>query len=196
MVVISITEILIKANEVVFIMLVVLPLSMAVLQQYMPALESGQQHIYFNRDDVIERYFRLGLQQWEILAFLMLQHGIQLSLRQLKRILSRRGLRRRNNTSDMEDVLQAIETELNESGSIVGYRGMWQRLINDHNLVTDKETVRRILKIVDPAEVELRSRHRLRRRQYRGKGPNFIWHVDGYDKLKPFGFCVHGCIDG
>ena len=76
MVVISITEILIKANEVVFIILVFLPLSMAVLQQYMPALESGQQHIYFYRDDVIERYFRLGLQQWEILAFLMLQHGI------------------------------------------------------------------------------------------------------------------------
>ena len=126
----------------------------------------------------------------------MLQHGIQLSLRQLKRILSRRGLRRRNNTSDMEDVLKAIATELNGSGSIVGYRGMWQRLINEYNLVIDKETVRRILKIVDPAGVELRSRHRLRRRQYRGKGPNFIWHVDGYDKLKPFGFCVHGCIDG
>ena len=20
--------------------------------------------------------------------------------------------------------------------------------------------------------------------------------MDGYDKLKPFGFCIHGCIDG
>jgi len=28
------------------------------------------------------------------------------------------------------------------------------------------------------------------------KGPNFIWHLDGYDKLKRFGFCIHGCIDG
>ena len=27
-------------------------------------------------------------------------------------------------------------------------------------------------------------------------GPNFIWHIDGYDKLKPYGFCVHGAIDG
>ena len=23
-----------------------------------------------------------------------------------------------------------------------------------------------------------------------------MWHVDGYDKLKPFGFPIHGCIDG
>ena len=28
------------------------------------------------------------------------------------------------------------------------------------------------------------------------KGPNFIWHVDRYDKLKTFGFNIHGCIDG
>lgn len=27
-------------------------------------------------------------------------------------------------------------------------------------------------------------------------GPNFIWHIDGYDKLKPYGFCIHGAIDG
>jgi hypothetical protein len=23
-----------------------------------------------------------------------------------------------------------------------------------------------------------------------------LWHIDGYDKLKPFGFCIHGGIDG
>ncbi|CAC5426268.1 unnamed protein product [Mytilus coruscus] len=27
-------------------------------------------------------------------------------------------------------------------------------------------------------------------------GPNYIWHMDGYDKLKPYGICIHGCIDG
>ena len=34
--------------------------------------------------------------------------------------------------------------------------------------------------------MEHRSRHRLRRRVYRSKWPNYLWHVDGYDKLKPF----------
>ncbi|KAL5506500.1 hypothetical protein EMCRGX_G008155 [Ephydatia muelleri] len=28
------------------------------------------------------------------------------------------------------------------------------------------------------------------------RGPNWCWHMDGYDKLKPFGFPIHACIDG
>ena len=28
------------------------------------------------------------------------------------------------------------------------------------------------------------------------KSPNYVWHADGMDKLKPFGFAIHGCIDG
>ena len=23
-----------------------------------------------------------------------------------------------------------------------------------------------------------------------------MWHIDGYDKLKPYGFAIHGCMDG
>ena len=28
------------------------------------------------------------------------------------------------------------------------------------------------------------------------QGPNYIWHVDAYDKLKPYGMSISGCIDG
>ena len=52
------------------------------------------------------------------------------------------------------------------------------------------------MKSLDPEGVTLRSGHKLRRRTYRSQGPNFIWHIDGYDKLKPFGFAIHGAIDG
>ena len=84
------------------------------------------------------------------------------------------------------------------SGTIIGYRTMHQRLVDHHNLVIYKESVRNILRIVDPVGVGNRSRYRLERRQYRSEGPNYImiWHTDGYDKLKPFGFCIQGCIDG
>ena len=27
-------------------------------------------------------------------------------------------------------------------------------------------------------------------------GPNFIWHIAGYYKLKRYGFGIHGAIDG
>ena len=63
-------------------------------------------------------------------------------------------------------------------------------------MVVSRETVRHALRIIDPEGVSERRRNRLRRRQYRGKGPNFLWHIDGYDKLKPFGFCVQGGING
>ena len=89
-----------------------------------------------------------------------------------------------------------MEEELRGSGSNVGYRQMTQRLVTDHRLVVGKETVPELLKILDPEGVELRASHRLKRRQYITKGPNHLWHIDGYDKLKPFGFCIHGAIDG
>lgn len=73
---------------------------------------------------------------------------------------------------------------------------MHQRLINRHSLVTTWEVVQHVLRVFDPEGVEHRSQHRLRRRIYRCKGPNYLRHIDGYDKLKPFGFCIHGAIDG
>ena len=28
------------------------------------------------------------------------------------------------------------------------------------------------------------------------QGPDYVWHLDGYDKLTPYGFPIHACIDG
>ena len=52
------------------------------------------------------------------------------------------------------------------------------------------------LKQLDPDGSVNRSTRKLKCRQYQNQGPNFCWHLDGYDKLKPFGFPIHGCIDG
>lgn len=41
-----------------------------------------------------------------------------------------------------------------------------------------------------------RKRRKLHRRRYFSPGPHFVWHIDGYDKIKPFGFGISGCIDG
>jgi hypothetical protein len=42
----------------------------------------------------------------------------------------------------------------------------------------------------------MRKQHKLKRRVYQNPGPNAVWHADGYDKLKPYDFAIHGCIDG
>jgi hypothetical protein len=36
----------------------------------------------------------------------------------------------------------------------------------------------------------------IRRRVYRVRGANALWHQDGNEKIRPWGFYVHGCIDG
>ncbi len=59
-----------------------------------------------------------------------------------------------------------------------------------------RDKVQRILKELDPNGTEERKRHRVKRRTYRSNGPNECWHVDGYDKLKLFGFPIHGVVDG
>ena len=164
----------------------------AMLPNYSPAVRGDLQ----TRDEIIRAYFDLGLTAPEIASFLACIHGIRISLRQLKRILRRLRCTRRQNLSDLEEVVEAVEAELRGSGSLLGYRAMHQRLVNHHRLATTREVVRHALRIFDPEGVELRSRQRLRRRVYRCKGPNYLWHIDGYDKLKPFGFCVHGAIDG
>ena len=50
--------------------------------------------------------------------------------------------------------------------------------------------------MLNPAGVELRTCRRLQRKAYLSPGPDHTWHIDGYDKLKPYGFAIHGATDG
>ena len=84
---------------------------------------------------------------------------------------------------------------LKEFGSSLGYRGIHQKL-RQLGCFINKETERLCLKILDPSGVELRICRRLQRRAYLSLGQYHTWHIDGYDKLKPDGFAIHGAIDG
>ena len=48
-----------------------------------------------------------------------------------------------------------------------------------------------MLKEIDPEGSEPWRRHRLKRRVYVNQGPDYAWHLDGYDKLKPSGCTIH-----
>ena len=72
---------------------------------------------------------------------------------------------------------------------------MWARL-RKKGVIVKRARVMSCLRELDPDGIDSRRQKRLRRQAYHSKGPNFIWHIDGYDKLKPYGFSVHGCIDG
>ncbi|KAL5007351.1 hypothetical protein ScPMuIL_016157 [Solemya velum] len=88
-----------------------------------------------------------------------------------------------------------IAEKLKTSAKLHGYRWMHNRCIHS-GLNVPRNTIYQILRLLDPDGVSSRKRNRLRKRQYISKGLNYVWHVGGYAKLKPYGIAIHGCIDG
>lgn len=95
-----------------------------------------------------------------------------------------------------DEVLKnAIEKELGKSGWFGGYRKMCAR-IRKKGIQVKRARVMPLLWELAPDGVEIRWKKRLHQWAYHTRGPNFIWHIDDQDKLKPFGFSVHGYING
>jgi len=69
---------------------------------------------------------------------------------------------------------------------------MTRVLKRKYHLQATEESVRVILRQIDPVSVYNRRHHRLQRRTYSSRGPNCTWHIDGYDKLLPYGFGISG----
>ena len=144
--------------------------------------------------DIIRHYRSNGLAYLEIIELIGIHHGCFISLSTLKRWLRQENLVRRPRRSPQRDIVNAIPEELVGSGSNIGYRKM-HRYLQAKGTICRREDVRVTVKELDPEGVSLRRRRRLHRRKYISKGPNYTWHIDGHDKLKPFGFSVHGCMD-
>ncbi|KAK1154813.1 hypothetical protein AOXY_G27781 [Acipenser oxyrinchus oxyrinchus] len=143
----------------------------------------------------IRFYFRLGLSHKHILECLAHLDGIIVSIRTLKRYMKRAKLFRRKNKSDVLEVVLYLMGEIEHSGQLHGYRIMHLKCIQGGFVISQNE-VQMLLSIIDREGVALRRRHRLERRIYYNPGPDFLWHVDSYDKLKPYGICNNGAIDG
>ena len=143
----------------------------------------------------IATYFQLGFTYREICFWLAERDGIVISERHLKRVLRGLGLYRRKFKSDLLEVALFVVEELSRSGQLHGYRWLHRNCLHKGYVVT-QETVRHLLHIFDPEGVALRSIQRLQRRRYRSRVLDWCWHVDGNDKLSPYGIGIHGCVDG
>ena len=83
----------------------------------------------------------------------------------------------------LQSVHTAIQVSLMAQGAckVIGQYGMLQL----RGIRVPRVVVQELLREIDPEGTELRRAHRLRRRRYHNPGPNYAWHCDGYDKLKP-----------
>jgi hypothetical protein len=80
---------------------------------------------------------------------------------------------------------------------IDGYgRGFLYTHFRRKGFIVARDRLFKIYRTINPEAVE-RRRHNLqqRRGEYLVPGPNFIWSIDGHNKLKPYGIEIYGCID-
>jgi hypothetical protein len=144
---------------------------------------------------LIHDYFSQGYEYSEIILMLNNRHDIKISIRTLKRRLRAYGLKRREPDFDIDVVRQKIRDLINGPGCIAGYRQVWHTL-RMQGITVPCLIVQKTLQELDPEGSAERKAYSLKRRVYHNVGPNYAWHCDGYDKLKPFGFPVHDAIDG
>ncbi|KAL3972486.1 atypical protein kinase C iota type [Sarotherodon galilaeus] len=130
----------------------------------------------------------LGLRHGEILLLLSSLDSIVISMRTLRRNLKHMGLYRRKNESDPIEVAGFLIDQMEKHGRLHG------------RLCCHAEYCETLLKYLDSCGVEQQCRNRLMHdfsnADAPNPGPNFMWHVDSYDKLKSFGICINGAIDG
>ncbi|CAI5677978.1 unnamed protein product [Oreochromis niloticus] len=162
------------------------------IQVLAPFIENGPVSV----TDIINKYFSEGHTYEVILDFLENKHNICMSLRTLKRRLKDAGMTRRTDFTPTDIVISTVTQELRGSGQLLGYRSMCQTLRQKYNLTVKRNDVMHILSRLDPYGVKRRCKRRFVRRGYFSEGPNQVWHVDGYDKLKPFGVAISACVDG
>ncbi|XP_061191700.1 uncharacterized protein LOC133199914 [Saccostrea echinata] len=147
----------------------------------------------------IEFYHRLGLPHKEIAILLKTKHNQHYSVEYLKRkVIPKLHLNNRRGSAQLtnfDDILQAIllEMSLKPDRSV---SDVFFRLRFIYGYIVRRKLVREIMTTLDPKGMSRRKGNKLKRRQYLSKGPNWIWHIDQYDKLSPYGIHISGCIDG
>ena len=157
--------------------------------------ERQDEQDYYDEREVITAYFRKGHEYSRIVELLEREHNVSLSIRTLKNRLNEYYLKRRNVNYDEQFVREHIEEILNGPGCMGGYCSVWHTLKLQGTQVP-RDVVEQIVRELDSDGCAERKAKRLKRRRFVSPGPNYSWQVDGYDKLKPYGFPIHGAIDG
>ncbi|XP_028418162.1 uncharacterized protein LOC114543332 [Dendronephthya gigantea] len=144
----------------------------------------------FDEESLIKYYYHRGFAYKEILKFLEKHHNHCISYCTLLRRLQHYGLRRKQQVTDntINLVRERISTIIDGPGSSEGYRSLWHRLELE-GLRVPRAVVAAILKELDP-QGRTAKISPPKKEVYRNPGPNYAWHIDGYDKLKH-----HGTVD-
>ena len=128
---------------------------------------------HLSRLDLVQWYFLKGFSYKVITMSHSNQHGIDISLRQLHRLLHQQNLYRTYHKDTVNIVSEAIKAGIDGPSPNLGYRSIHQEL-RHNGIKTDRKTVRLCLKIINPEGVKRRKAHKLKRRVCVSQRPNFM----------------------
>ena len=148
-----------------------------------------------SEEEAVTYYLNVGSSYNSITIFLNLCPGISTSIRTLKRRLRHYSLKRKHIALNENIVRCIIVWEKQGPGSIKGCRSMHKTLRQPYWVHIPRDIVMQILKEIDPSGTEQWKWKKLKRRKYFSTRPNSTWHMDGFIKLKPNDFPIHGCVD-
>ena len=102
-----------------------------------------------------------------------------------------------------EEVLEAVDKELDGPGQCLGYQSMNQKLRTEHNIKVPRHVVHNVIRYLNPDGIENRkvSKKRKKKKQpFVSDGPDWVYSFDGHDKLMgyqnwTFPVVVYGCLD-
>jgi hypothetical protein len=166
------------------------------------------------RDRILYLFKNVGLSDSEIVIVLK-KEGFEVERRKLVIIRKEMNLRRRLLREQMESAIgklkEVFEKEINRSGDLATARsfgiGFLHTYINTvHNKDGDNDEeghqrvpyhhIRKAIQAVDPEGVERRYNEVKRARgDFVVPGPNFVWSIDGYCKLRFAGIEIYGMFD-
>lgn len=145
-------------------------------------------------------FFEVGLEDTEMLTVLH-KEGFNIGKYTLVRLRFELGLRRRvrgvEQSQAADQLVRQLVAEELQQGVIDGYG---RRYLHTHfrqrGHIVARDRLFQAYRTINFEAVERRKRDLQRHRgEYIVPGPNFVWSIDGYCKLRPYGVEIYACID-
>jgi hypothetical protein len=157
-------------------------------------------------EDLIDRvkyyFFNFAFSDQSIIRDLH-RDGFQANLWVVRQIRLKHGMKRRVRTAEeqrdrINNALEFLHEDLQRSNAILGFsKGLlYQYVRQQARIIVSQRRLYDFYRAAFPDEVAGRRDGNFRQRgDFRVTGPNFLWSLDGYEKLRKVGFQIYACID-
>ena len=152
----------------------------------------------------MKKFVKQGIKRKEILDFLRRDFPqYAWSVPTLDRRLRHFNINYIDENVSVDEVRDAVATELRGPGKLLGYRAMHVKVRQEHGLNVPRDLVHAVMYELDPEGLESRAvgpRRKKNKGCFSSKGPNWVHSVDKHDKLmgyqnSTFPLAVYGCLD-